>query len=66
MKTQEALTIDEAIKIKEKYQYLLQDASIPEVLEADKLSLEALKAIQRLHRDGHISCVWRLPGETKD
>lgn len=60
------MTIDEAIKIKSKYQYSLQDASLPELIEADNLSIEALKAISE-KRKGIPIPSWRLlPGETED
>ena len=60
------MTIDEAIKIKCKYQYMLRDASIPELIEADNISIEALKRISN-DREGIITFPDELlPGETKD
>ncbi len=60
------MTIDEAIKLKQKYQYILQDASLLELIEADNLSIEALKRVK-----GNRSTVYplispALSGETKD
>lgn len=58
------ITIDEAVKIKERYQYILQDASFPELIEADNLSIEALKR-ERTHREGlRLTKPELLPGET--
>ncbi len=39
------MKLTEAILIKKRYQYILQDASLPELIEADNLSIEALKRI---------------------
>ncbi len=60
------MTIDEAIKIKQKYQYILQDASLPELIEADNLGIEALKAIRGDRNFGEPFFTKLLPGETKD
>lgn len=60
------MNIPKAIEIKEKYQYILQDASIPEVLEADKLSIEALKTIKAERTIYGFKRQFKLPGETED
>ncbi|MBA7586912.1 hypothetical protein ES708_28919 [subsurface metagenome] len=60
------MTITKAIKIKEKYQYLLSMESHPELIIADQLSIEALKHYQEV-RPLEVSNYYPLlPGETKD
>ncbi len=60
------MTPDEAIKIKQKYQYILQDASLPELIEADNLSIEALKREEANRKNPDFVIVGTLPGETED
>ena len=60
------MNIDEAIKIKEEGQHWLPKESFPELIEADNLSIEALKRVRdhtRIHASGESPL---LPGETKD
>ncbi|MBA7627792.1 hypothetical protein ES703_35261 [subsurface metagenome] len=59
------MNIPKAIEIKYKYQYILQDASLPELIEADNLSIEALKRFQEGRPKCLISTVLLLPGETE-
>jgi len=60
------MTIEKAIEIKRQYQYILQDASLPELIEADNLSIESLKAVQKLRHYPFPDEILLLPGETKD
>jgi len=60
------MTPEEALKIKLHYQYLLQDASIPELIEADNLSIEALKAWLAFEKAINEAWEGLLPGETKE
>lgn len=59
------MTIDEAIKIKEQGQHWLPKESFPELIEADNLSIEALKRVRELRVDGKPDRYSILPGETK-
>jgi len=60
------MTLEEAITIKQKYQYILQDASLPELIEADNMSIEALKWIVFHRRISPDHVCKLLPGETKE
>lgn len=60
------MTIDEAIRIKEQGQHWLPKESYPELIEADNLSIEALKAIQKSRAFPYIHIYPPLPGEAKD
>lgn len=60
------MTIDKAIELKQRYQYILKDASFPELIEADNLSIEALKAWQNMREGDNQPELWILPGETKE
>ncbi|MBA7662914.1 hypothetical protein ES703_70947 [subsurface metagenome] len=60
------MNLEKAIEIKQHYQYILQDASSPELIEADNLSIEALKRCRRLRSDKHCSPIKLLPSETED
>ena len=60
------MTIDEAIRIKEQGQHWLPKESYPELIEADNLSIEALKCVRDNRRFGVPNSVNPLPGETKD
>lgn len=59
------MTIDEAIKIKEKYQYLIPKESYPQVIIADNLSIEALKRLELSHGLWGKGGFQLLPGETE-
>ncbi len=59
------MKITKAIEIKQRYQYILQDASLPELIEADNLSIEALKQICAFQQHSSVYKKLRLPGETK-
>jgi len=60
------MDIPEAIEIKKHYRYILQDASIPELIEADDLSIVALEAYQKSQANGWYPPGYKLPGETED
>lgn len=60
------MKLEKAIEIKEQYQYILQDASLPELTEADNLSIEALKRIFNNRATTPGSNFIPLPGETED
>ena len=60
------MTLDEAIEIKQKYQYILQDASLPELIEADNISIEALKGIKAVRQLHPELSPFPLPGEIKE
>jgi len=59
------MNIDKAIEIKQHYQYILQDASLPELIEADNISIEALKRLQVCSKRDCVVASTLLPGETK-
>jgi len=59
------MTVDEATKIKQRYQYILKDASLPELIVADNMSIEALKELSFLRRNWRAFPSIRLPGETE-
>ncbi|MBA7506579.1 hypothetical protein ES706_05271 [subsurface metagenome] len=58
------MTIDKAIEIKENHQRLHLDEYYSELLEADNLSIEALKYIKRSRTFGEYPVCQQLPGET--
>ncbi|MBA7580032.1 hypothetical protein ES708_21918 [subsurface metagenome] len=60
------MTIDEAIRIKEQGQHWLPKESYPELIDADNLSIEALKYVSHLRKVGVPGVYADLPGETKD
>lgn len=60
------MNLNKAIAIKKKYQYILQDVSLPELIEADNLSIEALKREKAHRQGGVISAPYLLPGETEE
>jgi hypothetical protein len=57
------MKLDKAIEIKQKYQYILQDASFPELIEADNLSIEALKRLEDMRISPCTTSDEILPGE---
>ncbi len=59
------MTLLKAIEIKRKYQYILQDASLPELIEADNLSIEAMKRVILQRDPGGCITERLLPGETE-
>lgn len=59
------MTIDKAIEIKRKYQYILQNTFLPEFIEADDLSIEALKGIKKVRKTFRPYVEALLPGETE-
>jgi len=59
------MTLQEAIEIKNRYQYLIPKRSHPELLEADKLSIEALKAVGLCRKGVSASVYMLLPRETQ-
>lgn len=61
-----AMKPEKAIEIKKKYQYILQDASFPELIEADNMSIEALGRIIDWRNNNEEDLLWDLPGETED
>ena len=60
------MKIDEATKIKEKYHSMLQRLGVPGLYEADKLSIEALKAVKQSRIIWGSRGVALLPGETEE
>ena len=60
------MNLEKAIEIKQHYQYLLRDASLPELIEADNISIEALKFCQKFKEMRRLSFQPTLPGETED
>ena len=60
------MTIDEAIRIKEQGQHWLPKESYPELLEADNLSIEALKRYKEQREAGQWIGTYLLDGETED
>ena len=60
------MTLEEAIRLKEKYQHVLPKECHPDLLEADNLSIEALKAVIEC-RASHMFCPGlTMPGETEE
>lgn len=60
------MTITEAIEIKTKYQYVLPKESYPELIEADNLSIEALRRIAQIRVIELDPELHHLPGETEE
>lgn len=60
------MKIDKAIEIKENHQRLHLDEYYQELLEADMLSIEALKRCQAQRQRRFFSIFAPLPGETDD
>ena len=60
------MKIEKAIEIKENHQRLHLDEYYSELLEADNLSIEALKQIKQDRFIAHPYCLNPLPSETKD
>jgi hypothetical protein len=60
------MNLPKAIAIKRKYQYILQDASLPELIEADNLSIKALEVVISNRNPDNPIYIGKLPGETKD
>lgn len=59
------MNIQKAIEIKRQYQYKLQDAFMPELIEADNISIEALKR-EVYNRENQPNLIFGLlPGETE-
>lgn len=60
------MNLTKAIELKEHYRYLLRDASLPDLIDADNLSIEAMKHHKKL-RDAHPYSNYKiLPGETEN
>lgn len=60
------MNLAKAIRLKKHYQYILQDASLPELIEADSLSIQALER-EKEHRELDIDTRFGLlPGETEE
>ena len=60
------MKLDEAIRVKENYQKIHSSEFYAELLEADNLSIEALKRVRLLRIDESYWPTTPLPGETKD
>ena len=60
------MNIDKAIEIKQHYQYILLEELLPELIEADNLSIEALKWINQWKGVNSPLANITLPGETKE
>ncbi len=60
------MTIDEAIKILTEDTQHPTAGFMPELKEAEKLGIEALKQIKKDRFMAHPYCLNPLPGETKD
>ncbi|MBA7583389.1 hypothetical protein ES708_25332 [subsurface metagenome] len=60
------MNLPKAIAIKKRYQYILTDASLPELIEADNISIEALIVVISNRNPDNPIYIGKLPGETKD
>ena len=60
------MKLEKAIEIKGRTGDAFLNTDPDEIEEADRLSIEALKRIQRLRSDKHCSTTKKLPGETKE
>jgi len=60
------MKLEEAIRVKENYRWLLLGEYYQEFLEADNLSLEALKRFRLQRLTPHSVGFYLLPGETND
>lgn len=60
------MNLQRAIEIKESYQHLHRDEYFQELIEADNLSIEALKRIQHYRVVNPTYRERPLPGETDD
>ncbi len=60
------MKLDEAIRVKENYQKIHSSEFYAELLEADNLSIEALKRVKYDREIREEVAPYRLPGETKD
>jgi len=65
-KPKEGITIDEAIEIKERWKKANYPPPLADEINADNLSIEALKKIDYLHVTKVLGEDELLPGETKD
>lgn len=60
------MKVEEAIRIKETYQKIHSSEFYGELMEADRLSIEALKRCQLARKETSFVGPGLLPGETKD
>ena len=60
------MTIDEAIKVKERHHAMIQRLGVPGLYEADMLSIEALKAWRSSRQFSSVHQVPLLPGEDEE
>ncbi len=60
------MTLEEAIEIKARTGEEFLNTDPDEIDEADRLSIEALKQLQGLHKLPHGSPLPPLPGETRE
>jgi len=60
------MTLQKAIKIKENHRHLHPDENYQELLEAENLSIEALKWRALMEKDYASWCGPLLPGETSE
>ncbi|MBA7710185.1 hypothetical protein ES703_119118 [subsurface metagenome] len=60
------MNLPKAIAIKKRYQYILIDASLPELIEADNISIEALKRELYKRQTMSLNEADFLPGETEN
>lgn len=59
------MNFKKAIGLKQHYQYLVQYQSLPDLIDADNLSIEAMKRISAWRDDNDEDLLWDLPGETE-
>lgn len=60
------MTVDEAIEIKLCTGDEFLHADPDKIDEADRISIEALKAVKSFRTGRPTPALWRLPGETKE
>jgi len=60
------MKLEKAIQIKENHQRIHPDEYYLELLDADNLSIEALKFVKRMRGQPHYLHTGLLQGETKD
>ena len=59
------MTLEKAIEVKCRTGEEFLNTDPGDIDEADRLSIEALKAIQRHQRGGRVTQIFSLPGETE-
>ncbi len=60
------MTIDKAIRILERYYFHHRDVVVADLIEAEKLSIEALKRVKEAREQHLVRNDSPLPGETEE